>query len=36
MRHITLALAVALGLFAAQPAFADDEKTYILHTPGVV
>ena len=35
MRHITLALAFALGLFAAQPALAD-EKTYILHTPGVV
>ncbi len=35
MRHFTLALAVALGLFGAQPAFAD-EKTYILHTPGVV
>lgn len=35
MRHITLALAVALGLFTAQPVFAD-ETTYILHTPGVV
>ncbi len=35
MRHVALAIVIALGIFRAAPVFADP-STYILHTPGVV